>query len=86
VIASPSSGAIAPQPSATFFLIARTAPPAPGPTFEQQLPSLRQNAGRPLDPIPWMNLAAGRPAGSATMLEFPPESVPTRNVTGRGRK
>ncbi len=72
----------APQPGGGFFLIARTAPPAAGPSFEQQLPALSENAGRPLDPGQWMNLAAGRAAGPATVREFPPESWSLRHATG----
>jgi hypothetical protein len=74
------------QPAEKFFLIARTAPPAAGPTFEQQLPALRENAGRPLDPAQWKNLSEGRPAGAATMREFPPESIPSSKATGRDAK
>ncbi len=52
-----------PQAGERFFLIARTAPPAAGPSFEVQLPALRENDGRPLDPGQWMNLVAGRRCG-----------------------
>jgi hypothetical protein len=72
----------APQPGEGFFLIARTAPPAAGPTFAQQLPALGQNAGRPLDPGQMMNLAAGQSAGAATVREFPPENWSLRHATG----
>jgi hypothetical protein len=66
-----------------FWLIARTPPAAGGPTFEQQLPALRQNAGRPLDAGQWKNLAAGRVTGPATVPEFPPASSSSARVTGR---
>lgn len=74
------------QPSGGFWLIARTAPPAAGPTFEQQLPALRQNAGRPLDSGQWMNLMEGRSAGPATTKEFPPVSVSSTHASGRPRE
>jgi hypothetical protein len=82
---APQNGAkeSAPQPDERFFLIARTAPPAAGPNFEQQLPALRENPGRPLDPGQWMNLVAGRSAGLATVQEFPPESMSSINPTCR---
>ncbi|MES2220667.1 MAG: hypothetical protein V4587_06845, partial [Acidobacteriota bacterium] len=67
------TGEPAQQVGERFYLIARTAPPVTGPTLDQQLPALRQNEGRPLDPGQLQNLAAGRPAGRATMPEFPPE-------------
>jgi hypothetical protein len=82
---APQSGAeeSGPQPGERFFLIARTAPPTAGPSFEQQLPALRQNAGRPLDPGQLNNLAAGRLAGPATVRDFPPDSTFSTNATGR---
>jgi hypothetical protein len=84
--AAPQDGAeeSGPQLGAGFFLIARSAPPAAGPMFELQLPALRENAGRPLDPGQWANLAAGRAAGPATVREFPPESSPS--TTGRAAR
>ncbi|MGC1871691.1 MAG: hypothetical protein WA700_12090, partial [Acidobacteriaceae bacterium] len=72
-----------PQPGERFFLVARTAPPAAGPSFEQQLPALRLNDGRPLDPGQLSNLAAGHSAGPATAREFPPESWSLTNATRR---
>ena len=84
-ISTPQNGAeeSGPQAGGGFFLIGRTAPPAAGPGFEQQLPALRENAGRPLDPGQWKNLAAGRAAGPATAREFPPESTPSTKAAGR---
>ena len=70
------------QPGEKFWLVARTAPPSAGPSFEQQLPALRQNAGRPLDPGQWTNLAASRAAGPATVREFPPENMSLIHETG----
>ena len=72
-----------PQASEGFWLIARTAPPVAVSTFEQQLPALGQNAGRPLDPSQWKNLAAGRLAGPATVPEFPPSSSSSARAAGR---
>jgi len=82
---APQSGVeqSAPQAGGGFWLIARTPPPAAGPTLEQQLPALRQNAGRPLDPGQLKNLAAGRSAGPPTMREFPPASNSSTRATGR---
>ncbi|MGB8477396.1 MAG: DUF6600 domain-containing protein [Acidobacteriaceae bacterium] len=77
------TGESAPQPGGGFWLIGRTPPPAAGPSFEQQMPALRQNAGRPLDPGQWNNLAAGRSAGAPTMREFPPESISSTYATSR---
>ncbi len=84
--AAPQAGVeeSAPQAGERFFLIARTAPPAAGPTFEMQLPALRENAGRPLDPGQWMNLVAGRAAGPATAGEFPPQS--SSSTAGRAAR
>jgi hypothetical protein len=82
IVALNSGMTNAPQPSEKFWLIARTAAPAAGPSFEQQLAALRQNAGRPLDPGQLMNLAAGRAAGPATVREFPPESMSSTHETG----
>ena len=84
-ISTPQNGAeeSGPQAGGGFFLIGRTAPPAAGPGFEQQLPALRENAGRPLDPGQWKNLAAGRAAGPATAREFPPQSTPSTKAAGR---
>lgn len=83
--AGPQNGAeeSAPQPGEGFWLVARTPPAMAGPTFEQQLPALRQNLGRPLDPGQWMNLAEGRSAGVATVREFPPEGASSKNASGR---
>jgi len=72
-----------PQPGERFWLIARTAPPTPGPSFEEQLPALRLNDGRPLDAGQLSNLAAGRSSGPATVREFPPESWSLTNATRR---
>jgi hypothetical protein len=82
---APQSGVeeFAAQPSENFWLIARTAPPAAGPSFEQQLTALRQNVGRPLDRAQLTNLAAGRAAGPATMPEFPPETMSSTHTTSR---
>jgi len=82
---APQSGTVesAPQPRGGFSLIARTAPPVEEPTFEQQLPTLLQNAGRPLDPSQLKNLAAGRSAGPPTMREFPPGFNSSTRATGR---
>jgi hypothetical protein len=71
------------QPGNGFYLIARTAPPAAGPTLDQQLPALRQNDGRPLDAAQLANLAAGRMAGAATAKEFPPLNWASTNAAGR---
>ncbi len=71
------------QAGEKFWLIAHTPPPAAGPTLEQQLPALRQNAGRPLDPGQLENLVAGRVAGPGTVREFPPESTSSAKATGR---
>ncbi len=76
-------GASAAQPRGGFWLIARTRPPAAGPTLEQQLPALRKNAGRPLDPGQLKNLSAGAVAGPVTVGEFPPESTGSTHPTSR---
>jgi hypothetical protein len=78
-----TAGQSPPQPGEGFWLIARTPVPAAGPTFEQQLPALRQNAGRPLDPGQWKNLAAGRLAGAATVRDFPPAPQASTSATVR---
>lgn len=77
------TGESAPRPGGGFWLIARTAPPAPGLSLEAQLPALSQNAGRPLDPGQLKNLAAGRSAGPATVREFPPASNASTRATRR---
>ena len=85
---APQSGGVesGTQAGEKFWLIARTAPPAVGPTFEQQLPALRQNAGRPLDPGQLEKVAAGRVAGHATVREFPPASTSSPRTAGRTSK
>ena len=71
------------QSAGEFRLIARTPPAAAGATFEQQLPALSQNPGRPLDAGQRNNLAQGRPAGPNNARDFPPESTASTNATGR---
>lgn len=83
ILALNAAAIAAPRIGDSFFLIARTPPPAAGPSFEQQLTALRQNPGRPLDPGQWMNLAAGRAAGPAGLKDFPPERVSSKHTTAR---
>ncbi|MGO8720345.1 MAG: DUF6600 domain-containing protein, partial [Acidobacteriaceae bacterium] len=66
------SSRLQPQPDDRLRLIARTPPPAASPGFEQRLPALSLDPGRPLDPGQVNNLAQGRPAGPASTAEFPP--------------
>ena len=73
---------LGPRQRAGFWLMARTPPPPAGPSFEQQLPALLQNAGRPLDPGQLKNLAVGGAAGPSIVREFPPESL-SKKTSGR---
>jgi hypothetical protein len=70
-------------------LIARTPAPTASPDFEQRLPALRLQPGRPLDPVQVNNLAEGRPAGPASAVEFPPDhgfAPATGSPRSRGRR
>jgi hypothetical protein len=52
-------------------LINRNETPAPGPSFQQRLPAMSRDPGRPLDPWQVDNISRGRPAGPAHTQEFP---------------
>lgn len=71
------------QSDGKFRLIAHTPPAAAGPAFEQQLPALSEDPGRPLDPAQLNNLAQGRLAGAANTREFPPHLSSAAGAVGR---
>lgn len=52
-------------------LIVRNETPGPSPSFQQRLPAIRQDPGRPLDPWQVDNISRGRPAGGWHSEEFP---------------
>lgn len=70
-----------PQSDDRMRLIARTPSPAASPDFEQRLPALGLDPGRPLDPGQVNNLAEGRPAGPASTAEFPPHRSSSPGTT-----
>lgn len=75
------------QSNQRLRLIARTPPLPASPGFEQQLPALSLDPGRPLDPAQMNNLAQGRPAGPAGVADFPPDrSSSPGMVSHRNRK
>jgi Family of unknown function (DUF6600) len=60
-------------PNPRLRVIAGTSPPATSAGFEQQLPALNLEPGRPLDAAQMHNLAQGRLAGPADPADFPPD-------------
>jgi hypothetical protein len=65
-------------------LFTRNAFPQPAPGFQQRLPAMRADPGRPLDPWQVRNLSMGRPAGPARFAEFPSHPAMNRNFGGGG--
>ena len=83
-----SGGAQRPLPQTNFNntlrggsrpLIQRNAFPQPMPGFQQRLPAMRADPGRPLDPWQVRNISQGRPAGPARFPEFPSHPTMNRN-------